>query len=278
MSEKPFTGEPRIKRLSGNNGWGCVSLWSLSFGVAGMVYSSGFKFVQSHNDRFSGCVDDSYRVCAIFFFEDLFFVTWALFFVFVFEHLLFRVFPVAYGCSLVVGSVTVFFGHGNLAFMFVVGLVLRLGLPAVIVVTFFRFCSINVFDVVWQFYLFRRSVCGSRGISVTECFFFHFFGDRLLTLFVFGLVVFGEVGEFLLVSFVVPPEVVRVIFSRVAFGICFVCFCVMLFLCPVWGGGLCFATVGVDPACFVHVYCGFFFSGSFRLPCFIGCSAQSDRF
>ncbi|OSK43853.1 hypothetical protein EAIG_02182 [Escherichia coli B108] len=26
MSEKPFTGEPRIKRLSGNNGWGCIYL------------------------------------------------------------------------------------------------------------------------------------------------------------------------------------------------------------------------------------------------------------
>ncbi len=40
-----------------------------------MVYSLDFKFVPGYNDRFSGCVDDSYRRYAIFDFEERFVAT-----------------------------------------------------------------------------------------------------------------------------------------------------------------------------------------------------------
>ncbi|SPX33817.1 Uncharacterised protein [Escherichia coli] len=37
-----------------------------------MVYSLDFKFVLGYNDRFSGCVDNSYRRYTIFDFEERF--------------------------------------------------------------------------------------------------------------------------------------------------------------------------------------------------------------
>ena len=122
-----------------------------------MVYSSGFKFVQSHNDRFSGCVDDSYRRYAIFDFEERFVATWAQLVVFVFEHLCFPGFQVKYRDSVVVTPGTTTFKHENIAVIFIVKRILRLAIHTVNLSTGKRLCSINVFDVVWQFYLFRRS-------------------------------------------------------------------------------------------------------------------------
>ncbi len=50
-----------------------------------MVYSLDFKFVLGYNDRFSGCVDDSYRRYTIFDFEERFIFARTQLVVFVFD-------------------------------------------------------------------------------------------------------------------------------------------------------------------------------------------------
>ena len=117
-----------------------------------MVYSLDFKFVLGYNDRFSGCVDDSYRRYAIFDFEERFVATWAQLIVPVFNHLCFPGFQVNYRDSVVVAPGTTTFKHENIAVIFIVELILCLAIHTVNFGTGKRFCSINVFDVIWQFY------------------------------------------------------------------------------------------------------------------------------
>ncbi|EHH4633204.1 IS3 family transposase [Escherichia coli] len=61
---------------------------------------------------------------------------------------------------------------------------------------------------------FQKCVCGSRGITVTKSFRFHFSGHQRLTIFVFELQSDGEGAKSFIVSAIIQPELVSTNISR----------------------------------------------------------------
>lgn len=69
---------------------------------------------------------------------------------------------------------------------------------------------------------FQKCVCGSRGITVTKSFRFHFSGHQRLTIFVFELQSDGEGAKSFIVSAIIQPELVSTNISREPYRICIV--------------------------------------------------------
>lgn len=82
---------------------------------------------------------------------------------------------------------------------------------------------------------FQKCVCGSRGITVTKGFRFHFSGHQRLTIFVFELQSDGEGAKSFIVSAIIQPELVSTNISRELYRICIAYTDVTLILCPEWG-------------------------------------------
>ena len=110
-----------------------------------MVYSLDFKFVLGYNDRFSGCVDNSYRRYTIFDFEERFIFARTQLVVFVFDFLCFPSFQVEHRHRVVVAPGTTLLNNENISVAFVFKQILCLAIQTV------DFCAIEFIGTVVVF-------------------------------------------------------------------------------------------------------------------------------